>query len=107
MSFLETLQHSPGTWSARGRLGSDEGAPVGMLMPYNQEADSISRTAVYVTRMHGGVGGGGPVRASLSRFGAGRVEIQGRTVNLSHVDNLQGEIGRRKREWRKKEAPKS
>jgi hypothetical protein len=25
-----------------------------------READSISRTAVYVTRMHGGVGGGGP-----------------------------------------------
>ena len=25
-----------------------------------QEADLINRTAVYVTRMHGGVGGGGP-----------------------------------------------
>jgi len=25
-----------------------------------READSINRTAVYVTRMHGGVGGGGP-----------------------------------------------
>jgi hypothetical protein len=25
-----------------------------------READQISRTAVYVTRMHGGVGGGGP-----------------------------------------------
>jgi len=25
-----------------------------------READPISRTAVYVTRMHGGVGGGGP-----------------------------------------------
>jgi hypothetical protein len=25
-----------------------------------READSISRTAVYVTRMHGGVGGGDP-----------------------------------------------
>jgi hypothetical protein len=25
-----------------------------------REVDSISRTAVYVTRMHGGVGGGGP-----------------------------------------------
>ena len=25
-----------------------------------QEADLISRTAVYVTRMHGGAGGGGP-----------------------------------------------
>lgn len=42
------------------QLGSDEGAPVGLLRSYNRQADSISRTAVYVTRMHGGVGGGGP-----------------------------------------------
>ena len=33
-------------------------APVGLRQFVGSQVDSIGRTAVYVTRMHGGVGGG-------------------------------------------------
>ena len=39
-----------------GAVGND--APVGVQRPYAMHIDSICRTAVYVTRSYGGVGGG-------------------------------------------------
>jgi len=42
--------------AAVGAVGDD--APVGVHRPYAMPADSICRTAVYVTRSYGGVGGG-------------------------------------------------
>ncbi|MGH7772838.1 MAG: hypothetical protein ACREQA_11470 [Candidatus Binatia bacterium] len=49
----EVLGFAPGIWDelAAGTLGSN--APVGMM----DHPDSIHRTAVFVTRTYGGVGG--------------------------------------------------
>jgi hypothetical protein len=56
MASGEVLGFVPGIWDelAAGTLGSD--APVGVM----DHPDSIHRTAGYVTRMSGGVGGGRP-----------------------------------------------
>ena len=54
----EPTGRKPGGWdeAAVGAAGGD--APVGAHGRYAMCIDSICRTAVYVTRMHGGVGGG-------------------------------------------------
>ena len=58
----------PGIWDelAAGTPGDD--APVGVMA----HPDLIHRTAVFVIRTYGGVGGGRPRGPSLSRFGGTR-----------------------------------
>ena len=55
----ESMGRKPGGWDEAdvGAAGGD--APVGALGRYAVCADSICRTAVYVIRSYGGVGGGG------------------------------------------------
>jgi hypothetical protein len=53
-------------------LGIEEDAPVDLLSLFDQQADSISRTAVYLTRMPWWCGEGGRREAPLSRLGVGR-----------------------------------
>ena len=54
----ESMGRKPGGWDDAdvGAAGND--APVRVQGRYALHIDSICRTAVYVTRMHGGVGGG-------------------------------------------------
>ena len=54
----ESTGRKPGGWDEAdvGAAGND--APVGVHGRYAFRIDLICRTAVYVTRMHGGVGGG-------------------------------------------------
>ena len=65
MASGEVLGVVPGIGDdlAAGTPGSE--APVGVMAP----PDSIYRTAVFVTRTSGGVGGGRPRGPSLSRLG--------------------------------------
>ena len=58
-AFGEPTGRKPGGWSEAvvGAAGDD--APVGVPGRYAVHVDPICRTAVYVTRMPGGVGGGG------------------------------------------------
>ena len=54
----EPTGRKPGGWDEAdvGAPGND--APVGVCGAYPMHIDSICRTAVYVTRLYGGVGGG-------------------------------------------------
>ena len=54
----ESTGRKPGGWDEAdvGAVGND--APVGMHRRYALRIDPICRTAVYVTRSYGGVGGG-------------------------------------------------
>jgi len=54
----ESMGRKLGGWDETdvGAVGND--APVGVQRPYAMHIDSICRTAVYVTRSYGGVGGG-------------------------------------------------
>ena len=54
----ESMGRKPGGWDEAdvGAVGDD--APVGVQGRYALHIDSICRTAVYVTRSYGGVGGG-------------------------------------------------
>jgi len=54
----EPTGRKPGGWDEAdvGAAGND--APVGVHGRYAMHIDSICRTAVYVTRLYGGVGGG-------------------------------------------------
>jgi hypothetical protein len=65
MASAEVLGFAPGIWDelAAGTPATD--VPVGVMT----HPDSIHRTAVFVTRTYGGVGGGRPRGPSLSRFG--------------------------------------
>ena len=54
----EPTGRKPGGWDEAdvGEAGND--APVGVHGVYAMRTDLICRTAVYVTRLYGGVGGG-------------------------------------------------
>jgi hypothetical protein len=54
----EPTGRKPGGWDETVAGAARNDAPVGALRQYAQHTDSICRTAVYVTRTHGGVGGG-------------------------------------------------
>jgi hypothetical protein len=55
----ESMGRQPGGWDEAGVGAAGRDAPVGAHGRYAMCIDSICRTAVYVTRMPGGVGGGG------------------------------------------------
>ena len=55
----ETVGRKSWVWDETEVGAVREDAPVSVPSGcYSEHADSIGRTAVYVTRMHGGVGGG-------------------------------------------------
>jgi hypothetical protein len=54
----EPTRRKPGGWDETVVGAARNDAPVGVLRWYARHADLICRTAVYVTRTHGGVGGG-------------------------------------------------
>ena len=54
----ESAGRKPGGWDDAGVGAAGDDAPVGVQERYALPIDPICRTAVYVTRMHGGVGGG-------------------------------------------------
>ena len=58
IAFGESIGRKPDGWNETdvGAVGND--APVGVQGRYDLHVDSICRTAVYVTRSYGGVGGG-------------------------------------------------
>ena len=55
----ESIGRKPGGWDEAYVGAARDDAPVGVHGPYAMRIDSICRTAVYVTRSYGGVGGGG------------------------------------------------
>lgn len=55
----EPTRRKPGGWDETVVGAARNDAPVGAPQRYVRRVDSICRTAVYVTRTHGGVGGGG------------------------------------------------
>ena len=65
----EPTGRKPGGWDEAnvGAVGND--APVGVQGRSALHIDLICRTAVYVTRSYGGVGGGSREAFSLSRMG--------------------------------------
>ena len=54
----ESVGHEPGGWGETGVGATGSDAPVGLHRQFKAQADLICRTAVYVTRSYGGVGGG-------------------------------------------------
>jgi len=67
----ESTGRKPGGWdeTAVGAVGND--APVGVQGRYALHIDSICRTAVYVTRSYGGVGGGSREASPYPEYVAG------------------------------------
>jgi hypothetical protein len=65
MASGEVLGFAPGIWDELAAGTPETDAPVGVMT----HPDSIHRTAVFVTRTYGGVGGGRPRGPSLSRLG--------------------------------------
>lgn len=65
----EPTRRKPGGWDETVVGAARNDAPVGAFRRYARHADLICRTAVYVTRTHGGVGGG-TVRCLPIPFGA-------------------------------------
>jgi len=55
----EPTGRKPGGWDETVVGAARNDAPVGALQWCTRYTDSICRTAVYETRTHGGVGGGG------------------------------------------------
>ena len=55
----ESVGHESGGWGETGVGAAGSDAPVGLHRQFKAQADLICRTAVYVTRSYGGVGGGG------------------------------------------------
>ena len=55
----EPAGRKPGGWDETVVGAARNDAPVGAHQRYMRHTDSICRTAVYETRTHGGVGGGG------------------------------------------------
>jgi hypothetical protein len=64
MASGEVLGFAPGIWDELAAGTPETDAPVGVMT----HPDSIHRTAVFVTRTSGGVGGGRPRGPSLSRL---------------------------------------
>ena len=58
MASGESVGHEPSDWGETGVGAAGGDAPVGLPRQFKAQADPICRTAVYVTRTHGGVGGG-------------------------------------------------
>ena len=56
----ESMGRKPGGWDEAGVGAAREDAPVGVHGRYAVYIDPICRTAVYVTRSYGGVGGEEP-----------------------------------------------
>jgi len=54
----EPTGRKPGGWDEADVGADGNDAPVGVHWPYALHIDPICRTAVYVTRSYGGVGGG-------------------------------------------------
>ena len=54
----ESMGRKPGGWDEADVGAAGDDALVGVHGRYAVHIDSICRTAVYVPRMHGGVGGG-------------------------------------------------
>ena len=55
----ESMGRKPGGWDEADVGAAREDAPVGVHGQYALRIDPICRSAVYVTRSYGGVGGGG------------------------------------------------
>jgi hypothetical protein len=66
MASGEVLGFAPGIWDELAAGTPGPNAPVGVMA----HPDCIHRTAVFVTRTYGGVGGGRPRGPSLSRLAA-------------------------------------
>ena len=58
MASGESVGPEPGGWGETGVGAAGSDAPVGLHRQFKAPADLICRTAVYVTRSYGGVGGG-------------------------------------------------